>query len=185
MLSLVLLLLTQAPVPIPCAPNDLTVVCSCKQGVMSACQTLALSEPKQAAELLARLEQLAAQARVVEEASQKAEEELQAGTQSSADCSEPVQCTGQLHHIISKHIADALDIHKTLKGHYTARDPRFVSRAVDKKSHCGYQEWHRKVDDEVVAWLKKYRQATPEQFEAFLREIYNRPSMRARFPNGF
>jgi hypothetical protein len=185
MLSLVLLLLTQAPIPMTCAPNDLTVVCNCKQGMLSACQTLALSEPKQASEILARLEQLAAQAKVVEEASQKAEEEFQAETQSSADCSEPAQCTGQLHHIISKRIADALEGHDTLKGHYTARDPRFVSRAADKKSHCGYQEWHRKVDAEVVAWLKKFRDATPKQFEDFLREIYNRPLMRARFPNGF
>lgn len=181
MLSLVLLLLTQ----VPCAPNDLTVVCQCKQGVLSACETLRLSEPEKAAEILSRLEQAAALAKVVDEASQKAEEESQAETASSADCAEPVQCKGQLHHIISKRIADALDNHKTLKGHYTARDPRFVSRAVDKKSHCGYQEWHRKVDDEVVAWLKKYTQATPKQFEDFLREIYDRPLMRARFPNGF
>ncbi|MFL5353455.1 Wall-associated protein precursor [Archangium sp.] len=185
MLSLVLLLLTQAPISIPCAPNDLTVVCSCKQGALSACQSLSLSEPEQAAELLRQLEQLAAHAKAEEESSQKAEGEIQAQAQSSEDCSEPVQCKGQLHHIISKRIADALDNHKALKGHYTARDPRFVSRAVDKKSHCGYQEWHRKVDAEVVAWLDKYRRATPKQFEDFLREIYNRPLMRARFPNGF
>jgi hypothetical protein len=185
MLSLVLLLLTQVPIPISCAPNDLSVVCNCKQGVLSACQTLALSEPEQAAGILRQLEQLAAQAKVVEEASQKAEEALQAEASSSTDCSEPIQCKGQLHHIISKRIADALDEHKTLKGHYEARDPRFVSRAVDQKSHCGYQEWHRKVDDEVIKWLEDFRNATPKQFEEFLREIYNRPLMRARFPNGF
>ncbi|WNG51556.1 Wall-associated protein precursor [Archangium minus] len=181
MLTLVLLLLTQ----IPCAPNDLSVVCNCKQGMRTACETLRLSEPEQAAEILARLEQVAAQAKIIEEAGQKAEEEIQAEALSSTDCSEPIQCKGQLHHIISKRIAKALEEHRKLKGHYKARDPRFISRAADKKSHCGYQEWHRKVDAEVVAWLRSFRDATPKQFEDFLREIYNRPLMRARFPNGF
>ncbi|WP_239470926.1 SitA5 family polymorphic toxin [Archangium violaceum] len=92
---------------------------------------------------------------------------------------------GQLHHIISKRIADELERHLTLRGHYTARDPRFVTRAADKASHNGYQQWHRDVDDEVIAWLKRYDEATPEEFEAFLRQLYNRPAMRARFPDGF
>ncbi|WNG41127.1 Wall-associated protein precursor [Archangium violaceum] len=181
MLTLVLLLLTQ----IPCAPNDLSVVCNCKQGMRTACETLRLSEPERAAELLSRLEQAAALAKVVEDVGQKAEANLQAEASSSTDCSEPTQCKGQLHHIISKRIADALEEHETLGGHYKARDPRFVSRAADEKSHCGYQEWHRKVDEEVVRWLDKFRNATPKQFEDFLREIYNRPLMRARFPRGF
>ncbi len=93
--------------------------------------------------------------------------------------------SGQLHHPISKRIARALEAHDTLRGHYTERDPRFVTRAVDKDSHNGYQEWHRKVDEEVIQWLEKYIKATPEEFEAFLRQIYNRPEMRARFPDGF
>jgi hypothetical protein len=29
------------------------------------------------------------------------------------------------------------------------------------------------------------KKATPEQFMKFLREIYNRPEMRERFPHGF
>jgi hypothetical protein len=41
------------------------------------------------------------------------------------------------------------------------------------------------VDAEVVEWLKDNRDATAKQFEDFLRQIYNRPDMRARFPNGF
>jgi hypothetical protein len=92
---------------------------------------------------------------------------------------------GQLHHPISKPIAKALARHRTLSGLYTERDPRFVTRAADKASHNGYQKWHRDVDDEVIAWLRKYQDATPAEFEAFLREIYSRPAMRARFPDGF
>jgi uncharacterized Zn finger protein len=78
-----------------------------------------------------------------------------------------------------------LEEHLTLRGLYEPRDPRFVTRAVDEKSHCGYQEWHRKVDAEVIEWLKDHRKATADQFEAFLREIYNRPDMLKRFPHGF
>jgi hypothetical protein len=93
--------------------------------------------------------------------------------------------SGQLHHIISKRIARELEEHRTLRGHYTERDPRFVTRAADKSSHNGYQQWHRDVDAEVIKWLKRYDEATPAEFEAFLRQLYNRPAMRARFPNGF
>jgi hypothetical protein len=93
--------------------------------------------------------------------------------------------SGQLHHVISKRIAAELEDHSTLSGHYTARDPRFVTRAADKASHNGYQKWHRDVDDEVIGWLRRYTNATPQEFEALLREIYSRPAMRARFPNGF
>ena len=93
--------------------------------------------------------------------------------------------SGQLHHVISKRIAEALERHATLRGHYTARDPRLVTRATDKASHNGYQKWHRDVDDEVIEWLGRYDTATPEEFEAFLRQLYNRPAMRARFPDGF
>ncbi len=92
---------------------------------------------------------------------------------------------GQLHHPISKRIARELEEHPSLAGHYTARDPRFVTRAADKNSHNGYQQWHRDVEDEIIAWVKKYDDITPAQFEAYLREVYNRPAMRARFPDGF
>ncbi len=93
--------------------------------------------------------------------------------------------SGQLHHVISKRIAEKLEEHATLRGHYTARDPRFVTRAADKDSHNGYQQWHRDVDDEVIRWLERYDKATPEEFVTFLRQIYNRPAMRVRFPDGF
>ena len=42
-----------------------------------------------------------------------------------------------------------------------------------------------RLDDEVIEWLRRSQRATPAQFEAKLREIYNRPAMRARFPDGF
>ncbi|HYO67289.1 MAG TPA: Wall-associated protein precursor [Archangium sp.] len=179
--SLVLVFLTQ----LACTPGETSAVCSCKSGMISACAAVSLQNPEKAAEILAQLEKAAALAKVVEEAGQKAEAVAEAEVQAAADCSEPKECTGQLHHIISKPIARALDDHETLSGQYESRDPRFVSRAADEKSHCGYQEWHRKVDAEVVAWLERFRKATPQEFEAFLREIYNRPLMRARFPLGF
>ncbi|MGZ3458740.1 MAG: Wall-associated protein precursor [Archangium sp.] len=179
MFAILLLLLVQ----IPCAPGESSAVCHCKQGMMTACQTLQLYEPEKAAEILAQLEKIAAQAKVVEEERQKAEAALEA--EAASDCSEPKECKGQFHHLISRPIAKALEKHRTLRGLYKPRDPRFVTRAVDEQAHCGYQEWHRKVDAEVVKWLKDNDIATPEQFEDLLREIYNRPLMRARFPNGF
>jgi elongation factor P hydroxylase len=75
--------------------------------------------------------------------------------------------------------------HLTLKGLFKPRDKRFVAKAKDLESHCGYQEWHRKVDEEVIDWLNKYPEATPKQFLRFLRELYKRPDMLERFPNGF
>ncbi|WP_205525539.1 hypothetical protein [Pyxidicoccus trucidator] len=93
--------------------------------------------------------------------------------------------SGQLHHVISRRIAARLDEHATLQGHYTARDPRFVTRAADRAAHNGYQKWHRDVDDEVIGWLDDFDNATPLEFETFLRRIYSRPEMRARFPHGF
>jgi len=95
------------------------------------------------------------------------------------------ECSGQLHHVISRPIFKELKKNPNLRSHYTERDPRFVARAADKAAHNGYQRWHRDLDTEVIEWLESYREATPHQFEAKLREIYNRPDMRARFPHGF
>ena len=179
MFAIFLLVMTQ----LACTPGETSAVCGCKAGMLSACETLKLSDPKKAAEILSQLEKAAAQAKVLEEAGQKAEETREA--EASSDCSAPTECKGQLHHVISRPIAKVLKDHETLGGHYKARDPRFVTRAVDKEAHCGYQEWHRKVDKEVIDWLESYDKATPKQFEAFLRQIYNRPEMLKRFPHGF
>ena len=110
--SLLLLLLTQ----IPCTPGETSTVCHCKAGMLSACESLKLTNPKKAAEILARLENAAAQAKVLEEAGQKAEEAIQA--EAASDCSEPKECKGQLHHVISRPIAEELENHKTLHGQY-------------------------------------------------------------------
>jgi hypothetical protein len=176
MLAVVLVLLAQ----IPCAPNDLSVVCNCKQGVVSACDTLRLSEPRRVAEIEA-----AVQAAAAVEAAKEAAEALRAEGETSPASPEPPDCKGQTHHVISRPIAEKLGEHQTLRGHYKPRDPRFVTRAVDEQAHCGYQEWHRKVDAEVIDWLERYPKATAKEFEALLRQIYSRPEMLKRFPRGF
>jgi hypothetical protein len=76
MLAFLLLVLTQ----IPCTPGETSVVCSCKAGMPSACATLSLQNPEKAAEILAQLEKIAAQAKVVAAAAQKAEEVRDAKT---------------------------------------------------------------------------------------------------------
>lgn len=176
MLTVLWLLLTQ----VPCAPNDLPVVCHCKQGQVSACAVLRETDPR----LADAVDNALSMARAVD-ASAGAEGAEDAEARVSADEPEPPDCKGQNHHVISRPIAKELDQHNTLRGLYTARDPRFVARAADEPAHCGYQAWHREVDREVITWLRRYRQATPKQFEAFLRDLYGRPAMRARFPRGF
>jgi hypothetical protein len=165
---------------VPCGPFDLSLVCRCKQGVVSACEALRQTSPA-----LAEQAENAAQAAAVGEGIQKAVEALRAEGESSPASPEPPECKGQLHHVSSRPIAKALEDHATLRGHYKARDPRFVTRAVDEQAHCGYQQWHRDVDEEVINWLADNFEATPKQFEAFLREIYRRPEMLKRFPHGF
>jgi hypothetical protein len=176
MFAILLVLLAQ----VPCGPFDLSLVCRCKQGVVSACEALRTTSPE-----LAKQAEAVAQAAVVAQGIQKTTEALQAEGESSPASPEPPECKGQLHHVISRPIAKALEEHDTLRGHYKARDPRFVTRAVDEQAHCGYQQWHRDVDKEVIKWIDDHRQATPKQFEAFLRQIYSRPDMRTRFPHGF
>ncbi|HEX5748722.1 MAG TPA: Wall-associated protein precursor [Archangium sp.] len=168
--TLLMLLLTQQPPPPP-GGTLVELECMCESG--STLQEQALLE---------LLEEFAPRSKV-EEAARKADSAAEAAV--ASDCSEPKECKGQLHHVISKRIAKALEEHRTLRGQYEARDPRFVTRAVDEKAHCGYQKWHRDVDAEVVEWLRRYKKATSKEFETFLREIHDRPLMRERFPLGF
>ncbi|MFL5346463.1 MAG: Wall-associated protein precursor [Hyalangium sp.] len=112
-------------------------------------------------------------------------EEAETEAEAASAEPEPPKCTGQKHHVISRPIARALKNHLTLRGLYKPRDKRFVAQARNKKAHCGYQKWHRDVAQEVINWLKEQESATPEEFEAFLRSIYNRSALRWRFPNGF
>lgn len=163
------------------------MVSFCKQGSLSACEALAETNPTLAAEIKAQLAKSALRLGALKVAEEEAREQ-QASESSSAEAEtsdESDDCNGQEHHIISRPIFKELKEHQTLGGLYEPRDERFKAKAKDKASHCGYQKWHREVDTEVVEWLKARKKATPEQFMKFLREIYNRPDMRKRFPNGF
>jgi hypothetical protein len=173
------LLLVLVVTQLPCAgAAEPSAVCSCKQGVASACAALA---PEKAAEIEQALRVLKA----AEEAQQQSAGTASSTVEESSSAPEPPECKGQQHHIISNPIAKALERHPTLMGVYKPRDARFVTRAIDEAAHCGYQDWHRKVDAEVINWLETHRAATARQFEEFLHSIYNRPDMLARFPHGF
>jgi len=181
------LLLSQGPVPVvplPCAPGELSVVCQCKQGFAQACQTLAVQSLDKLRDILLAAEMAKA---VQEKAKEGSTDVVDTGCGTGQDPNDDDQskCTGQDHHIIDMAVWTALNEHDVLRGLYRYRDPRFVAQAKDLKAHCGYQDWHRKVDAEIAAWIKKFGQATAEQFEAYLREVYARPEIQVRFPNGF
>lgn len=186
--GLLLVVLTQV---LPCTPGEMSLACSCKQGMGSACVALVVDDTRKAAQLLdevqGALEALDQASHMAGKGDEKENQRLQAAARSLSTAlgsSEPPDCKGQQHHLISRPIAKALAKHPTLKGLYKPRDPRFVLRAKDEQSHCGYQEWHRQVDKEVIDWLDKTSDATPEQFMDKLREIYSRPEIRARFLHG-
>ncbi len=172
---------------VPAVPGEGTLVSVCKQGRLSACQELAKLNPQKAAKIQAEFAKAALGQQVLKEADEEAREKEDAKTNESSEAAsdEPPNCKGQEHHIISRRIAEQLEQHETLRGLYKPRDERFKTIAKDEKSHCGYQDWHRSLDKEVMEWLVKERRATPEQFMRFLREIYNRKEMLKRFPNGF
>jgi hypothetical protein len=92
--------------------------------------------------------------------------------------------TGQIHHAISKRIYNALKKNPSLTGVYQYRDPDFVTRAIDKAAHRGYQKWHRELDNEIAAHIRDNPSATPDEFERYLQERYAQPDLLARFPNG-
>lgn len=171
-----------------CIPGETTLVCSCKAGMVSACVVLAAEDTRKAAQVLdqvqAALEQVSQmEGRRDEDEAKRLETVAEALSRELGD-SEPPHCKGQEHHLISRPIAKELAEHPTLRGLYNARDPRFVARAKDGPSHCGYQQWHRDIDAEVIGWLKRNVNATPKAFMDKLRDIYSRPEMKARFPNG-
>ncbi|WP_434383268.1 Wall-associated protein precursor [Melittangium boletus] len=183
--ALLLLLLTQ----VACTPGETTLVCSCKAGMVSACVTLAGEDTRKAAQVLDQVEAALEQTSRMEgkEDAHKARQ-LQAVAESLSEAlgsSATSQCKGQKHHLISRPISKSLEEHSTLKGLYKPRDPRFVLHARDEQAHCGYQQWHRDVDKEVIDWLDEHAKATPTEFMEKLRRIYNRPEMQARFPDGF
>jgi hypothetical protein len=196
-LSLWLMMMTTQVVA--CLPNETSMVCYCKAGQVSACVSLVRDDWREAVRVLGQVVEGLEALDEMERASsaawrkerKKQEErrrELERSAESLSESLGPSKlpdCKGQQHHLISRPIAKALSRHSTLKGLYKPRDPRFVAKARDKQSHCGYQKWHRDVDGEVIEWLDTKPKATPEQFMDKLREIYDRPDMKVRFPHGF
>jgi hypothetical protein len=91
----------------------------------------------------------------------------------------------QIHHPISDAVHRELEKHKNLSGIYRVRDPRFENLAKDLGSHQGYQSWHRQLDAETVAWLRKNDTATQSEFEAWLRRRYSQPDLKSKFPKSF
>lgn len=180
---LLLLVVAQAPA----IPGETTLVSFCKQGRLTACEALRQVNPKLAAEIETEVAKaaLAREALKVEEESREKEDSHANQSSEAGTSDEPPNCKGQEHHIISRPIAEELEKHRVLRGLYKPRDPRFKTRAKDQDSHCGYQDWHRKVDAEVIRWLREFPNATPEQFMKMLREIYSRGDMLERFPHGF
>ncbi|ATB28356.1 Wall-associated protein precursor [Melittangium boletus] len=183
--SLLLVLLTQ----VACTPGETSLVCGCKAGMVSACVTLAADDTRKAAQVLDQVQEALEQASLMAgEGDENKTKQLQAVAESlsqSLGSSEPPQCKGQEHHLISRPIAKRLEEHPTLGGLYKPRDPRFVAQAKDEQAHCGYQQWHRDVDTEMIEWLKERPKATPQQFMDKLRDLYSRPEMKARSPHGF
>lgn len=182
------LLLSQVPVvPLPCLPSDGSVVCTCKQGMASACAALA-GEDEETLRGILRAAAAVKAAQEAKKAQEKGNAAVDTGCGNGQDPNRDdgkQKCTGQLHHIISKTVWIALDAHKVLHGQYRYRDQRFVARAKDLNSHCGWQDWHRSLDEEIIGWINEHAEATVQQFEAYLREVYARPELRLRFPNGF
>jgi hypothetical protein len=181
------ILLSQVPpVLLPCVPGDSTVVCKCKQGTPAACAELATVNP----EALKGILRMAAMAQAAQEAGKAKEKAADAADTGCGGGQEPhddekTKCTGQWHHIISMTVWKALERHPVLKGQYTYRDSRFITHAKDVKAHCGWEGWHRRVDREVAKWVEDTAEATAQQFEAYLRQVYSRPELLERFPNGF
>jgi hypothetical protein len=88
--------------------------------------------------------------------------------------------TGQMHHILSNKIYDALGKHDVLSG-VLGRDSMLV-RALDKASHTGYQTWHREYDDYIIEWLEQNRGASVSDFLNELKSVYGSEDMKKRFP---
>lgn len=182
MLPLLLLLVATQ---VPAVPGETTLVSFCKQGRLTACEELKGLFPQKYAEVQAELAKTALRYEALRVAEEAARDDTDTAESAAEASGEPPNCDGQNHHVISRRIAKALEDHETLRGLYEPRDERFVAKAKDKESHCGYQDWHRKVDAEVIQWLRDHEAATPAQFMKMLRELYNRKEMLQRFPNGF
>ena len=92
---------------------------------------------------------------------------------------------GQIHHVISTKVARAVDDHPILSGLFAKRDNRFITQAIDGAAHRGYQRWHRELENEVVDWIRRNHDKNGDDFLAYLKALYERPDIKASFPNGF
>jgi len=95
----------------------------------------------------------------------------------------PCNANGQIHHLFSKAIMNALQRHPTLSGLFNRENPLFKYPAANRDAHKGYQEWHRNVDNEVVQWLRSREDATIQEFTGLMMKIYQRPEISGRVPN--
>jgi hypothetical protein len=86
--------------------------------------------------------------------------------------------SGQMHHIFSKKILEAIESHSTLNNIFNRND--FVVQAFDKASHNGHFGWHQLYDQTVVKWLKENPDASIDEFLSFLYDTY--ANMDFRFP---
>jgi hypothetical protein len=164
-----------------CLPGEPSLNCCVKKFPLSPVESCGVPAVEAATLLMA----MEAAGQVPLDEAEETEETAGTGEQVSSSAPEPPDCKGQEHHVISRPIARELEKHENLRGLYQPRDERFVAKAKDMEAHCGYQRWHRDVDQEVIGWLQRYRNATREEFEAFLRMIYSRSGLRERFPRGF
>ncbi len=92
--------------------------------------------------------------------------------------------TGQNHHAISRMVHNELERHPNLQGFYLYRDPRFMTQALNRVAHIGYQKWNRDLDTEIASYILKTKRLTPKRFERYLRQRYAEPDLISRFPNG-
>jgi RHS repeat-associated protein len=104
-------------------------------------------------------------------------------SQSNQNAPPNIVLNGQLHHAISRTIYRQLERNEQTQGLYRPRDPQFTTQAKDPESHRGYQGWHRDLDAEVSLWIR-LNEPTQEQFENYVRQRYQQPDLRGRFPCG-
>ena len=88
--------------------------------------------------------------------------------------------TGQAHHPISRGIEKAAKLHEKLKNLVTRKGWGTV-RASLLKDHCGYQDWHRDLDKEIMDWILSHADATLDDFIKYMNELYADPDMVRRF----
>jgi hypothetical protein len=99
------------------------------------------------------------------------------------DAGKEIETAGQLHHIFSTKIMDAVKDNQTLSKIFS-RDSMLV-QAFDKASHNGYQEWHRVYDQTVVDWIKKNPDASAKKFLEMMQDLYKQSDMEKRFPDAW